>query len=226
MSAVWRYLRPAHRFLASWWLYPLLMCSALAIGILATRVYLSGSGTYVFLGWNLLLAWLPYGCSVWAAGVYRRYARRGWALILPGAAWLIFFPNAPYLITDFLHLQTRAPIPLWYDIGLLTAFAWTGCFLAVASLRIMQSLVMESAGRWAGELFALGSLGLAGLGVYLGRFLRWNSWDVLLQPGEVLADVARRLANPAQTVGVTLMFAAVLFMCYLTIVSLQRREQN
>jgi uncharacterized membrane protein len=66
---------------------------------------------------------------------------------------------------------------------------------------------------------------MAGLGVYLGRFLRWNSWDVLLQPGDVLADLARRLANPAQSVGVTLMFAALLFMCYLTIVSLQQREQ-
>jgi uncharacterized membrane protein len=225
MSDVWRYLRQAHYFLASRWLYPLLMCSALAIGILATRIYLSASGMYVFLGWNLILAWLPYACSIWAAWVYRRYGRRGWPLILPGAAWLIFFPNAPYLITDFLHLREHAPIPLWYDIGLLTAFAWTGCFLAVASLRIMQSLVAECAGRRLGVVFALGSLGMAGLGVYLGRFLRWNSWDVLLQPGDVLADLARRLANPAQSVGVTLMFAALLFMCYLTIVSLQQREQ-
>jgi uncharacterized membrane protein len=102
---------------------------------------------------------------------------------------------------------------------MLTVFAWTGLFLAVFSLRTMQTLVKSYLGAAASWLFVLGSLGLGGLGVYIGRFLRWNSWDLLLQPRSVLADVVIRLADPLnhpRTIGVTLLFAAFLLVCYLT----------
>jgi len=78
-------------------------------------------GSYIFLVWNLFLAWVPYGWSLWAATIQRRYPRDWWRLLLPGALWLLFFPNAPYIITDFVHLYQRPPVPLWYDIGLLAA---------------------------------------------------------------------------------------------------------
>ena len=143
-------LRSAHRFLAQHSFYPLVLSSALACGILAARAYLSHSPTYIFLVWILFLAWVPYYWSLWAASdpapppgplVAADRARRAVAAVLP---------NAPYIVTDFVHLRARAPIPLWFDIGLIAIFAWSGCFLAVASLRIMQALV--GATRRRGEL--------------------------------------------------------------------------
>jgi uncharacterized membrane protein len=131
---------------------------------------------------------------------------------------MVFLPNGPYILTDFWHLQEQAGVPLWFDIGLLAAFAWAGLVSAVYSMRTMHKLVRDIAGPLVGWSFAAGTAGLAGLGVYLGRFLRWNSWDLVLNPKGVLADVAIRLADPLQhprTLGVTLLFAAILFVCYL-----------
>lgn len=222
MSIQVRRLRQTHRFLVRQSLYPILLSSLLAVGLFAARVYRSYSRTYVFLVWNLFLAWIPYLSSLWADYLHQRHPRRWWYLVIPGALWLAFFPNAPYIVTDFWHLQERAPIPMWYDIGLLSAFAWTGLFLAVFSLRTMQRLVRHYVGFILSWLFVIAILGLGGLGVYLGRFLRWNSWDLFLRPRGVLGDVAVRLINPwnhPQALGVTCLFAAILLICYLTLTS-------
>ena len=127
---------------------------------------------YSNLAWNFFLAWLPYLFCLLAAWLHYRYPRRWWLLGLPALIWLIFFPNAPYLITDFLHLEERPYIPMWYDIILLATFAWTGCFLGIASLWIMQGIVKSYAGQFISWLFVMFAIGLSGLGVYLGRFSR------------------------------------------------------
>ena len=221
-------LRQLHRFLARQALYPMLLSTGLACGLFAGRVYLSQSATYVFLVWNLFLAWIPYASSLWAAHLHRYYPRRWWVLVFPGAIWLIFFPNAPYILTDFLHLQSRWAVPMWYDTVLLAAFSWTGLFLGIFSLRAMQSLVRAFLGSTVSWLFVLGTLVASSLGIYIGRFLRWNSWDLLLHPQGVWADVAVRLANPLvyrQTFGVTVLFAAFLLVCYLTFAAAALSEQ-
>lgn len=194
-----------------------------------TELSISHTLTYAFLVWNLILAWVPYVASLWAAYLHQRYPRHWWYLLIPGALWLGFFPNAPYIVTDFLHLRERAPIPLWYDTGMLTVFAWTGLLLAVFSLRPMQTLVKSFLGSIAGWLFVLGSLGLGGLGIYIGRFLRWNSWDLLLHPRSVFADIAIRLADPWShpgTLGVTFLFAAFLLVCYMTFSIIPLQENS
>jgi uncharacterized membrane protein len=221
-------LRQLHRFLARQALYPMLLSTGLACGLFAGRVYLSRGPTYVFLMWNLFLAWIPYASSLWAAYLHRCYPRRWWVLVFPGAIWLVFFPNAPYIITDFLHLQSRWAVPMWYDTVLLAAFSWTGLFLGIFSLRTMQSLVRAFLGSTVSWLFVFGTLVASSLGIYIGRFLRWNSWDLLLHPQGILADVAVRLANPLvyrQTFGVTLLFAAFLLVCYLTFAAAALSEQ-
>lgn len=218
MVAVTRRLRPAHRFLAGHGLYPLVLISALTGVLFAGRVYLSRTWLFLFLGWNLILAWIPYFASLWAAGLHARHRGRWPLLIVPAALWLAFFPNAPYLVTDLGHLAARSPIPLWYDVGLLACFALSGLFLGLHSLHSMHRVVRDYVGGLLGWLFVLVSMGLGGLGVYLGRFLRWNSWDLVLNPRGVLRDVALRLLAPGQhlqAVGVTLLFSALLLTCYL-----------
>ncbi|MBI4769061.1 MAG: DUF1361 domain-containing protein [Chloroflexi bacterium] len=218
----------AHRFLARHHLYPLALSSLLPAVLYAGRVHFSHSPHYLFLIWNLLLAWVPYGCSLWAVWLYRFDSRRWWGLLFPAALWLLYFPNAPYLVTDLLHLRAWPPIPLWYDVGMLVSFAWAGCALAIVSLSIMQSLVRAYLGNFASWLFVLASAGLSGLGVYMGRFLRWNSWDLLTQPASVLADIGRRLIHPLrypQTYAFTVMFSALLLVAFLTFTAMQQRER-
>lgn len=230
MSVWFASLRCLHRFCVNHLLYPLVLSSLLACAIFAGRVYLSQSGTYRFLVWNLFLAWIPYVCSLLIALCHQRQPRRWWLLIIPSALWLLFLPNAPYIVTDLWHLDwmgERKPIPMWYDIAMLASFAWTGLFLAVASLNAMQRVVREYCGRVIGWLFALGAIGACGWGIYLGRFLNWNSWDVFFRPRSVIADVIARVAHPLQNPGAfvfTFLFAALMLMCYLTFAAIEHRQ--
>ena len=213
-------LRRTHHFFIQQGAYPVLLSTALAISLYTGRVLQSERLTFLFLVWNLFLAWIPYLASVGAIYFHQRYPRKWWLLLPPAALWLAFFPNAPYILTDLLHLAYRPPVPYWYDIGLLIVFAWTGLFLGIYSLRLMQGMVQDYAGGVVGWMFVLASLGLSGLGIYMGRFLRWNSWDLVFHPQAVVSDVAVRLANPLdnpRTVGVTMLFAAILFISYVTL---------
>jgi uncharacterized membrane protein len=218
-----------HHFLARQALYPMLLSTGLACGLFVGRVYLSHGATYRFLVWNLFLAWIPYVSSLWAVWLHQAHPRHWWLLGLPGAVWLIFFPNAPYILTDFLHLQSRWEVPMWFDTVLIAAFSWTGLFLGIFSLRAMQSLVRAFLGSTVSWLFVFGTLVASSLGIYIGRFLRWNSWDLLLHPQSIWDDVTIRLANPLvyrQTFGVTLLFAAFLLVCYLTFATAALSEQT
>jgi uncharacterized membrane protein len=172
--------------------------------------------------WNLVLAWVPYLVSLWAASLNLLAPRRALLLVPPGALWLVFFPNAPYILTDFLHLSPRPGVPLWYDILLLATFSWTGLILAIASLRIMHTLVREHLGGLISWGFVGLALGLGGMGIYLGRFSRFNSWDLLLAPREVLKTLLMRLLDPLsypRFYGFTLLFSAFLLVAYLAFIS-------
>jgi uncharacterized membrane protein len=143
--------------------------------------------------------------------------------------WLLFLPNAPYIITDLWHLRARPPIPLWYDLGFYVTFAWTGCFLGLTSLRMIQGVIKSYLGRSAGWVFVMGSLCLTGIGIYLGRFLGWNSWDLILNPRPVLVDIAALVLHPYRNLHMLLfagLFAAILFVCYLTFASVQQLEPS
>jgi uncharacterized membrane protein len=217
-----------HRFLSSQSLYPLLLSSFLAVGLLAVRMLFAHGWGYNNMPWNLFLAWVPYIFSFLALFLHQLARGRWWILLFPAGLWLIFFPNAPYLVTDFLHLEHRPPIPIWYDILMLASFAWTGCFLAIASLRTMQYLVKSYLGVLASWVFVGGTLAMSGLGIYLGRFVRWNSWDLFTQPHNVIYDVLVRLANPFNNLRFfvfTLMFTAFLLVCYLMFASVSRLDE-
>lgn len=219
-------LRKIHLFLVGHSFYPLLLSSLLSSSFFVWRYVYSGSTNYINLMWNLFLAWVPYVLSLCAAAI--KIARPGWwpLLLLLGVAWLVFFPNAPYMVTDFYHLDWRPPVPFWYDIGLISVFAFTGFFLAIASLRTMHLLVEDYLGDIVGWLFALVVLALAGLGVYMGRFGRWNSWDVLTHPRTLLGEIATQMLNPLENmgfVGFTLMFTSIMVVSYLMFVSARKR---
>ena len=202
-----------------------LLASAVSVATVVARVVYSGQGTYVFLIWNLILAWIPLLFSFLAEIAYQKRSKVGLWAILCGLGWLVFFPNAPYILTDFFHLQARPPVPLWFDLIVLFSFAWNGIFLGFNSLYVMQRLVAERLGRTVGWVFVLLVLGLSGFGIYLGRFLGWNSWDVLVSPRDLGGDILGRLAHPLanfQTFAVAFALAVVLGSIYLSLYALTR----
>lgn len=210
-----------HRYAVRRSLYPLVACSVLACALTAVRVWRSHSPAYTWLVFNLCLAWVPYACSLWTE-VWRERAPRRWArLLLPAGLWLLFLPNAPYIITDLIHLRSVPTAHPWFDAALVVAFAWTGCFLGVVSLHIMQQIVRSYAGVTWSWLFVIAASGLAGVGVYVGRFLRWHSWHVFTDPHRILSTTLTALSDPfghTRAIGVSLIFGALLLACYVTFV--------
>lgn len=211
-----------HHALQRFACYPLLCSSLLAGVILVGRIYLSHTWGYAHMAWNLFLAWIPYLCSLWLVWRVEQRARFSWSLLVPAMLWLIFLPNAPYMVTDIVHIRHIDSFVLWYDVVLVATFAWTGCFLAIVSIHIVRSLITIWLGALGGWICVVVSAGLSGLGIYLGRVLRWNSWDVLLDPRGLIGDIVIHVTNPRQypgVIGVTCLFAALLMVCYLMFVT-------
>jgi uncharacterized membrane protein len=172
----------------------LVVASVLCVALVELRIERTGSEFYRFLIWNLILAWVPFALAL---ATYDRARRRIDAVTVALAVlWLLFFPNAPYLLSDFVHLGEAPSTPLWYDALMLSSFAWTGLMLGFASLYLMHLIwrrVVAPSVAWLGVVCALG---LASFGVYIGRFIRFNSWDALLRPRYVADVIRSQVDNP------------------------------
>ena len=198
------------------------VASALCLGLELVRELHFGATGFRFLVWNLILAWIP---MLLVLVVYDRY-RRGVALtrLVPLAAlWLLFLPNAPYIVTDFIHLSVSTPAPLWFDGVEVSAFAWTGMLLGFVSLYLMHAVARHRFGGTIGWIGVVAVLALVSAGVYLGRVKRWNSWDLLTQPGSMLAQLHAHLADSAslgRAVGATLAMTLLLALAYVVFYAL------
>src|SRR5688500_5536005 len=174
----------------------LILASASAGMLVVIRVVLTSKLKFAFLLGNLFLAWIP----LLLAGMLYRWHRAGkqrtWGFALTGAAWLFFLPNAPYIVTDLIHLRPRPPIPIWVDMIIIVKFAVIGLVLGFLALYIVQSIVAARCGWQVGWVFAFTVLALSGVGIYLGRFLRWNSWDLALNPLSLALDVLQEFRHP------------------------------
>ena len=192
--------------------------SAVCIALVAGRMAFSHTIHLRFLVWNLFLAWVPLPFA-WLS--YRMEIRGGEArylVVLPAVLWLLFFPNAPYILTDFLHLgQFPDNVPEWFDVMVIAWFALTGLMLGLVSLRMMQEVVARAAGTRVAWVFVVAVTALGSLGVYLGRFLRWNSWNVFQDPLKLADSALEQAARPDAgelLLGFTALFALLFLFVY------------
>jgi uncharacterized membrane protein len=175
----------------------LFISSCLCLVLKKVHTIVNGADIYSFLNFNLVLAWIPLIAAGLAYAARRK--RSVFYLVLPVCTlvWLIFFPNAQYLLTDFQHLAySEGGAPLWFDVIVLVWFAWTGLLLGIASLYLMQEMISNRFNRWTGWIFAIGATIASSIGVFLGRFLRWNSWDLLRDPIPIARDMASIVRHP------------------------------
>jgi uncharacterized membrane protein len=197
----------------------LLGASFLSVFLLIARMAYSDTQQFSGLIWNLFLAWIPF---VLAYIAYSLSWRRRWLfIVIPVFAflWLIFFPNAPYIITDLQYLnRTPENAPLWFDVILFTWFSWTGVLLGVVSLYLMHEIIQRNFGRWPGWLFVMLVSGLSSAGIYVGRFMDWNSWDILSNPSELAMDVLGLVIDPSlRLFAFTALFTIFFLFVYLTL---------
>jgi uncharacterized membrane protein len=201
----------------------LVASSALSVALFVLRSQHIGAPVYFFLNWNLFLAWLPLLAAV-TAWIVQGEAQRPRLRVIPMLAlWLLFLPNAPYIVTDLMHLKQHEGVPIWYDAIMLLTYAWNGLMVGFVSLWIVQGLVTRWFGVVAGWAGAMIALGLAAVGIYLGRFERWNSWDIFTNPQAIFGQLLGGLLNPADNMNaivVTSILCGVLIVMYLTLAAL------
>lgn len=193
--------------------------SALSVAMLFARRIYTGQPHFIFLAWNLFLAWLPLLLAIAAV----RLQQRPLLLLFCSFLWLIFLPNSPYLVTDLMHLSWRDHAPLWFDVIMLFSFAITGLMLGFTSLYLMHTLIRRFSNWVVGWIFVAFALALSSFGVYVGRFLRWNSWDILFNPTGILVDVLDIALNPhlhLRTFVVWFLLMTVFMFMYVALVSL------
>jgi uncharacterized membrane protein len=189
-----------------------LSCFALSL----FRWHYTDTKTFLFLNWNLLLAVIPYAITTLAI-IYPRIKNSAFRLFALMAVWLLFFPNAPYILTDLFHLRKNTGMPIWFDLTLILFFAWTGLLFGFLSLRDVQvKLMAKMKRRWA-FLITSALIFVGSFGIYLGRYLRWNSWDVLNEPFSIIYQIGDRFVNPiahSRTWGMTIFFGLFLNVVY------------
>lgn len=205
----------------------LIFASGACVALSIARVIRTGYIGPLYLVWNLMLAWVPF---IYAYAAYRlRFSNKqhkvaiGIGVGLCTLIWLLFLPNAPYIMTDLIHLQVEGNSIYWYDLLMLLWYAWTGFLLGIVSLYLMQQVVAASFGKALGWVFAVVALSLASYGVYLGRFLRWNSWDVVSNPLTLLRDIYLQFRHPIanfQVHAFWIILAVFLIFVYTTLVLL------
>lgn len=165
------------------------------------KIFFQSAG-YKFLIWNLFLAWIPLIISILIIYIYtscKHNLIRTILILLLGVIWVAFYPNSPYIVTDFIHLSGihyyftsigyEMNFIIWYDFIMISLFVLTGFLLGFISLYIIQALLIDKFNRLVGWIFSCAILFISSYGIYLGRFIRWNSWDIVSKPKVILNSI-------------------------------------
>ena len=203
----------------------LIMMSFFCLLLASTRIYLSKNYTYIFLVWNLFLAWIPLYFAHLAYDNYFGKRRKYILIFIYGFFWIIFFPNAPYIITDLIHLDGRHQVPIWFDALLIFSFALTGLLTGYISLFFIHSILEQHFNKFTGWMAVSFMMLLSAYGIFLGRVLRCNSWDIFSKPFELMIDCFETLGN-MQALKMTVIFFLFLIFSYYILYSIIYMNQN
>ena len=206
----------------------LVASSVVCTALVAYRLIVGCNVVHGYLVWNLFLAWLPLGFALFAVERFSRTnSVRDRRFLVLGVAWLLFFPNAPYIFTDLVHVLARGRPTFWAELMLILIVALTGFLAGVLSLQVMHGLAVKRWGWMKGWLFVGVVSGLAGFGVYLGRFARLNSWDVLLNPVRLVRRTgwgAWTILTEWQHTKFLILFSLFLLLGYVMLFALTQRR--
>lgn len=197
----------------------LILSSLFSMGMLTIRIVATGKLMFLFLPWNLFLAFVPYYI------IKILIANPGWIenrvkFIFAFCVWLLFIPNSFYILTDLFHLKLTNDSPRWFDLTMIFSFAWNGMLLGILAIRKMET-VFNLVFKNGNILFFLYPvMWLVAFGIYIGRYLRFNSWDILTNPFPLFAEIGGMLLNPPDYIyawGMIFCFSIFTTLIYLTI---------
>lgn len=184
--------------------------------MVAMRYLYTDEREYLFYPWNLFLATVPLFFSRQLLH-FKRFNLKVTMLLF---CWLLFLPNAPYIITDLFHFEERPLIPYWFDLLIVISGAWNGIALCITSLlHVERFLAKHIKPKWRFPS-TIALITLCSYGIYLGRYKRYNSWNIITRPEDIVHTMLSHIAEPiehAQAWLFTLSFAMLLAIMYFTV---------
>lgn len=195
----------------------LLSATIISVGLLGIAFIADHGSAPGYLLWNLFLAWIPFGLATWLVRVLRRKAWSSWEGLVVSGVWLAFLPNSFYMVSDFIHLSELGTEHLLFYAVLFTLFIFTALALGISSLYLVHTELRRRIMGPAAWGWVLVILFVCSVAIYIGRDLRWNTWDVLVDPSGLLFDLSSRLLHPAaygQIIGVIAPFFVLLSSMY------------
>lgn len=195
----------------------LLAAISFAFLILAVRIKITGSLFFTFLVWNLFLAALPYLFSTVLTKLNNLNNYKPLQFICFGM-WLLFLPNSPYIITDLIHLQNENATLVWLDMLLVFVYAIIGLLFGLFSMIDVYHVLKSKYDAKNANFFMIYLCLLCGYGVYLGRFLRFNSWDLFTKPYTLIYNIAHSLTS-YNVWAMTFAFGGLLYILFWTLLS-------
>lgn len=191
-----------------------------SVTLLTYRIFKSEGLSYIFLAWNLFLALIPWWIS--------NYLKQNKSLQLKHVPllgiWLLFIPNSPYILTDLFHLRPRPHLPLWFDLVLVLSFALIGMIVFLKSLKDMLSILKVYVSPILFTLVTPVIFWLISFGLYLGRYLRFNSWNVVNHPFQLMRQSFDILFEK-DTIGFTLIFSVFMWFLYYITMCMNQNEK-
>lgn len=169
--------------------------SLVSVGLFLASVHTTHTWKFAYLNWNLFLAWTPLLFTFWLLKVLKRKLWSSWEALLVTIIWLTFLPNSFYMISDFVHILEVPPQQVLFMVVVFASFIFNGVMLGYLSLfQIHHELLTRVSKRTSATLMGL-VLALCSFAIYLGHDLRWNSWDILRDPGGILVDISNHVTD-------------------------------
>lgn len=203
------------------------MITLFCFGVSLFRFVYTDTKVFLFLNWNLFLAFIPWALTSLVI-IKPKLQKSKLILFILLGSWLLFFPNAPYILTDLFHLRLQSHMPIWFDLILILSFAWTGLLFGFLSLWDIEKILQNFIKKTYVIIISIGLLFVGSFGIYVGRFLRWNSWDILTKPFKIMYDIRDRFINPFEhprTWGMTIFMGFFLNIIYLSFRLIRKRNE-
>jgi uncharacterized membrane protein len=189
----------------------------LAVILNILRVIIWGKFSFIYILWNIFLAFIPFIISSLLLSYTKIDKFKKTIFIIGIFFWLLFIPNAPYIITDFIHLGEIRAVPIIFDTFLLFSSASLGLIIGFHSFfHIEQIIKVKHSPRVTSIIMGLIIL-LISFGIYLGRFLRFNSWDIFINHTSLIKNIWKIFTISSSRVEVflyTLLFFFFLVLFY------------
>lgn len=202
-------------------IYGLLLTNAVSVGLFMLRLIGADNFRYWFMLWNLLLAWVAPLIAWWLVRRLRKTKWRTWQNILLTIIWLGFLPNSFYMVSDLIHVHQTGEISIYFDAVLFASFIFNGFIAGYLGTFLLHREALRRLAPLRAHALVVAVFALCGYAIYLGRVLRWNTWDAILQPAALLFDVSDNILNPlghpqafVVTLSFTLLISAFYFLAH------------